>query len=346
MPQWRELPVQTDEKKQALFGLELLMRCRCDSTKLYMPIDWFDVHKMWEKSRRFRFFPHIKADTMIGLFEQICGYFDEHIGQDVHCLLWLSFPEASREKLSVVHEFICGVRESFPSAKFGVGTSTDNAYSATLCIMDSNVNDWSLIERCIQDAGEMEVEQAEMTASLKKTFGIALDALEEMVTKGIDLTDSDVVSHLQELILAICQIPQGRIHAFDVMTVLKEFEEYEERFYRILSLPRQNADSSLTCDWLVDRLHELAVNPKEIDVQRLERYLDILEKLTVTGSDKILARLEEATENLAHELTSEWMPEEAKRVCSVAINLLSRDNVWIIQREKRLLNIKTTMEYI
>lgn len=344
--QLRELPVQTNNKKQALFGLEILMRCRSNSTKLYMLIDWLDVRKMWEKSQRFWFFPHIKGGTMSDLFEQIRSNLNENIKRGAHCLLWLSFPEDSRDRLSVVQEFIWEVRGVFPSALFGVGTTTDKDYNATLCIMEGNSNDCAIIKQCIKDAGEMKVEQADMVAFLKRTFGTALETLEEMVADGIDLTDNEVVANLQELILAINQIPQGRVRAFSVSTVIDDFEELVERFYGILARPHQDAEASFTCDWLVSRLNSLAEEPDEVDAQRLERYLAIAKTLAENGSDKIRAYLAEAAEHLAHELTFEWMQEEAKAVWDYAIELLSQENLRIIQREGRLRYAQTNLELV
>lgn len=288
---------------------------------------------------------------------------------------------------------------------------------------------WATIKTCIINASEQEVKQAEMAAFLKRVFNTAIRALQDLVEAGIDLGDKVIVSRLQELILAICQIPQHRIHAFDVSTVLKEFEEYEEHFYGYLSLPKQDAETSFTCDWLIDRLADFAKNPpegeeygekltlymdlcgnlmrsgsnrirayladaleklaqsckyvtpdglyrflayyigeqnaensvccdfvvrkinyladhpNEVNSEVLDSYLDICEKLAENGSDKIRAYLVRATENLAQILTSEWMRDEAKMVWDFVIKLLSQENVRIIQREKRLLNAQTTINY-
>lgn len=72
--------------------------------------------------------------------------------------------------------------------------------------MDYNAK-WDTIETCIINAREWYVEQAEMISFLKRVFKTAIDALQDLVVAGIDLGDKDVVVRLQELILAICQIP-------------------------------------------------------------------------------------------------------------------------------------------
>lgn len=204
---------------------------------------------------------------------------------------------------------------------------------------------WATIKTCIMNAEQQAVEQADMSAFLKRVFDTAINALRDLVEAGINLSDKDVVARLQELILAICQIPQHRIHAFNVSDVIKEFEVYEEHFYGYLSLPPQDAETSIACDWIVDRLDDLAEEPKVIDTRRLKTYLEICEMLAENGSDKIRAYLVDASENLANELTSEWMQEEAKMVWSFVVKLLSQDNVRIIQREKRLLIAQTAIEY-
>lgn len=213
--------------------------------------------------------------------------------------------------------------------------------------MERNTDDnWATIQTCIMNAEMQSVEQTEMPAFLKRVFNTAIDALRELVEAGIDLGDNTVVAKLQELILAICQTPQHRILAFDVSEVIKDFEEYEVLFYGYLSLVKQDAETSFTCDWVVERLYYMAENPQKSDYQKLEFYMDICEKLNENGSDKIRAYLARATENLAHSFMSKWMRKEAKKAWIFAIKLLSQDNERIIQREKRLINAQDNIKLI
>jgi hypothetical protein len=207
-----------------------------------------------------------------------------------------------------------------------------------------NNDKWAIIKQCIDDAQNQIVEQADISVFLKKTFGAALGVLEELVSTGLDLEDKDVVVRLQDLILAICQIPQKRVRAFNVSDVIADFEGYEERFYELLSLPRQNAETSFSCVWIVDRLDYLAENPGKADAKKLDLYMGICKNLCSSGSDKIRAYLARATENLADIFTSEWMSDEAKKVWQVAILFLSYENVRITQREDRLLNAKRILK--
>lgn len=207
-----------------------------------------------------------------------------------------------------------------------------------------NNEKWTVIKQYIDDAQNLTVEQAAISVFLKKTFGAALGVLEELVSTGIDLSDNDVIASLQDLILAICQIPQKRVRAFNVSDVIADFENYEERFYELLSLPRQDAETSFSCDWIVDRLGFLAENPRMVDSKKLDLYIDICKNLCSSGSDKIRAYLASATENLADIYTSEWMSDEAKKVWQVAILLLSYENARITQREDRLLYAKRILK--
>ena len=127
---------------------------------------------------------------------------------------------------------------------------------------------------------------------------------------------------------------------------MNDFEEYEDLFYEYLSMLKQDAETSFTCDWIVERLNYLAENPQKSDYYKLDLYMNICEKLDENGSDKIRAYLTMATEKLAHEFMGEWMQKEAKRVLIFVIKLLSQDNKRIIQREKRLINAQYNLNLI
>lgn len=114
-------------------------------------------------------------------------------------------------------------------------------------------NYWSIIKQCIDDAKNKSIDQPQMATFLKSTFDIALDALTKLVQKGIDLSDKTTIYNLTELELAIAQIPQNRVRAFDVASVIDGFEDYYNRFFTYLSLPKQNAENSLSCSWIIGR---------------------------------------------------------------------------------------------
>lgn len=331
-------PIQIEDKEHALSCLELLSRLNDD---VILPIDWFDIRMLLEQNRRFWFYPSIKANNMAKLFEQVRHCLAVHMkGHSVHCVLWLDYPAGSSEQPDDIFAYFQTIRKAYPVSLLGINSSRRASYTATLCVMEGKParerDNWALIKGCVQDAETQKVDQADMAAFLKRTFCTALDTLEEMVADGLDLSDKDVVANLSELILAINQIPQGRVRAFSVSTVIDEFEELVERFYGILAQSRQNAETSFTCDWLVSRLNSLAYEPDKVDAQKLKRYLGIAETLVLNGSDKILAYMAEAAEHLAHELTSEWLQDEAKKVWQFTIEILSRENSRITQREGRL----------
>jgi len=114
-------------------------------------------------------------------------------------------------------------------------------------------NYWSIIKQCIDDAKNKSIDQPQMATFLKSTFDIALDALAKLAQNGIDLSDKMTIYNLNELELAIAQIPQNRVRAFDVASVIEEFEDYYNRFFTYLSLPKQNAENSLSCSWIIGR---------------------------------------------------------------------------------------------
>lgn len=233
---------------------------------------------------------------------------------------------------------------------------------------------WNFIERCRKDAREQIVEQPQMTAFLKKTYTVVLDELEKLIREGIDLSDKDIISNLRELELDLKRIPQQRIHAFSVSTVLEEFEDYEERFYLLLSIPKQNAETSFSCGWVTGRFdafsNELHYLNDSIDLlegvesyledgeslhckltekivnwgkekeqlterfaSKLHPYLLVCNNLIDNGSDMIRAMLADAVENLAHDLISENLLNEAGLVWHLVIQLLSQENIRISHRD-------------
>ena len=112
---------------------------------------------------------------------------------------------------------------------------------------------WPFIKRLIKEAEKQDVAQSEMPAFLKEHLTRILDTLEGMVQKSLDLSDRKVISNLKNLELALHQIPQHRIYSWDVPIVLDMFQEYVEHFYLILSIPKQNAETSFTSRWIINQ---------------------------------------------------------------------------------------------
>jgi hypothetical protein len=220
----------------------------------------------------------------------------------------------------------------------------------------NSVDSWSVIKELVQDVNERQVDQPKMSEFLKNQFDLILDTLDGLVRDGIDLSDRTVVSNLKELELALHQIPQHRVFAFDVSTVIEEFEEYIERFYMILSQPKQDAETSFTCSWIVSRLDSLAEAVsedqerddarKEIIPRQLKAYLDICQTLCKNGSDRIRAYVVDASEDLAHALTSASRQREARDYWQFVIYLLSQDNLRITQRKGRLMIAKDIIDHL
>lgn len=238
-------------------------------------------------------------------------------------------------------------------------------------------NKWAYIRSCMKDAKEKEVEQPQMTVFLKKSFTSALNNLEELVLDGIDLADRYVVVQLKQLELDLHQLPQQRVLAFDVSTVFEDFEDYVVRFYKLLSIPKQDAETSISCHWVIGRINyalkenreindslsilygimdsttERKLRKKKEQVLRhfasnmLNHYLFICYNLIESGSYTIRAMLADATEDLAHLLTSEGHLAEARFAWDLVIILLSqKDNFRITQRAGRLSLAQQMRKYI
>lgn len=131
---------------------------------------------------------------------------------------------------------------------------------------------WPFIKRLIKEAEKQEVTQQDMPAFLRAHFTMVLDTLRDMARKGIDLSDGQTASSLKNLELALHQIPQHRIYSLNAPIVLDMFQEYVEHFYLILSIPKQNAETSFTSRWIINQFESFL---SERDY--LDNYLSYLE---------------------------------------------------------------------
>ena len=220
-------------------------------------------------------------------------------------------------------------------------------------------NNWIIIKRLIKEAGETCVEQEQMPSFLKKTFALALDALEDLVRNGVDLNDKNLVANVKELELALAQIPQHRVFAFDAASVIEDFEPYEDRFLMILSYPRQDAENSIVCPRLMKKLEALSEQitediledetldsneeKKQALSDKTKASLAICHELSLNGSDGIKAFLVDAAEDLAHALSSADMQRAARGCWRFVVDILSEENPRITQRKIRLMNAKEVL---
>lgn len=203
---------------------------------------------------------------------------------------------------------------------------------------DAQRNDkWGYIRRYIQDSEECPISQTKMADFLKQNLGAALDQLEQMDSSDLDLNKEDVLINLKRFERALLLIPQRRIREYDASIVGELFNELVIRFYRILAAPEQTAENSLTCDWLVKNLDNLAEEPENVTAETLDVYLRISNMLITNGSNKIKVYLEDSIEALAHALVSAGKFSLAKRPWEYAIRLLSDEtNFMISQRFDRM----------
>lgn len=137
---------------------------------------------------------------------------------------------------------------------------------------------WPFIKRLIKEAEKQQVGQNEMPAFLKEHLTSVLDTLEGMVQKGIDLSDRSIVSDLMNLELTLHQLPQRRIYSRDASIVLDEFQEFIERFYVILSIPKQNAETSFTARWIINQFESFLSERDYLDNSLCYLEDDILEE--------------------------------------------------------------------
>lgn len=177
-------------------------------------------------------------------------------------------------------------------------------------------NNWAIIRSRIKAAELQEVERSKMAAFLKETFSFALDALDELVRQGIDLSERKVVTQLKELELALNQVPQRRVRAFDVSDVLDDFNEYVMRFYVLLSVPRQDAETSFSCRWVVGQIDAAVEEMRNLNdsLYLLDEAMFSTKKYVGEGISPLMEefgnereKMEQKKERLGKRLTSNLM---------------------------------------
>ena len=174
-----------------------------------------------------------------------------------------------------------------------------------------NMDNWAYIKQCIDEAKGKKVEQPQMADFLKKAFTSALDALEDLVKQGIDLADRSVVKRLKGLELDLHQIPQNRVRAFDGATVLEDFDEYFVRFYKLLSVPKQDAETSFSCRWVVGRIDSALE-----EIQYLKDSIDILDNVLISMMEFEGKDIDSLKEEFGceREILEQWKEKTVKSV--------------------------------
>lgn len=192
---------------------------------------------------------------------------------------------------------------------------------------------WPFIKRHIKEAEKQEVTQQEVPAFLREHFTSILDTLEDVAREGIDLSDRQIVSNLKKLELALHQIPQRRIYSWDAPIVLDAFQEYVERFYLILSIPKQTAETSFTVHWVINQFESFLTKRDYLD-----NYLSFIENDII--EEKVLLSCFESNRAKNHAKVKTRLKElEEKKK-----NLENEKDQWE-QRLKRHLELYLTICY-
>ena len=85
--------VEPTKRKRALFYLEMGLWWARGSHLWILPVDWFDVRRMWEMSERYHFLPLMEADNISALARLLTDRLGEIGGvKGARCILWLSLP--------------------------------------------------------------------------------------------------------------------------------------------------------------------------------------------------------------------------------------------------------------
>lgn len=129
---------EVEDKARALFYLTSIRIYQSSTTVIY-PLDWFDIKKLWRRSRRFFFYPIIIADTISSLLSLIM----EHIEtfkerKNKSCVIWLDVPTDAAANYSEIMDFTWDMRQDGIMLLLGVNSINGNKYLANITIMEES----------------------------------------------------------------------------------------------------------------------------------------------------------------------------------------------------------------
>lgn len=128
--------IKLKDKKRALFYLEMSMWCRNRDIKCFIPIDWNDIHKVWEKSQQFWFYPTFSENSLKELFNSIYHFSDAPLGaKKMRGVVWLTVPGDSKEIMSDIQEFVWHLRDRCDLLLFGLNVAPIQDHKAVLYLM-------------------------------------------------------------------------------------------------------------------------------------------------------------------------------------------------------------------
>lgn len=171
---------------------------------------------------------------------------------------------------------------------------------------------------------------------LKGIFDVILDEMISAAQKGeINLRDTATIQQLTNFLEMMHLLPARRVR-MEAPRIYEEFYGHILNFYKIMSIPQQDAETSFSFNWVLPQLEYYERHAKKASMDRISDILEICEALIANGSYKIRAELASVAISLSSELDSKMMLPESKRVRAIAIQTLSEENPWIEQREAKL----------
>lgn len=195
-----------------------------------------------------------------------------------------------------------------------------------------------------------------MVAFLKETLSDVLAALARLVRM-----DGFCMEEELPVLLAIKEAlfftVQQRVRGYDAADISDIFTPERWQYYRIVSWPKQDAETSIACEWAVDWLKEIK-RKLEVEIpdsedsygsikdqKRFYVLTKVCRNLIDNGSDHIRKDIYFAAHPLASVLYNECFFPEAAEAFSVALRALEYGpNKWILQQRKRLTAVEMALK--
>lgn len=130
--------IEIKDRLRALFYLEMSALYESSKREFKMPIDWFDIRRLCEINRRFRFHSPFVASTISSLFSLISKHIESFNAKaSTSCIIWLDLPAEARESHSEIMDFIREMRKGGMVLLLGVSSIPDQkAFKASVSILE------------------------------------------------------------------------------------------------------------------------------------------------------------------------------------------------------------------
>lgn len=129
--------VKINNRRRALFYLEMSTQYKQEEGLCKMQIDWFDIRSLWKKSNRFLFYSPIIGDTVSSLLSAVEKVIETaKVKSNTSCVIWLDVPTDAAANYSEIMDFAWDMRQNGIVLLLGVNAINGQKFLANITIME------------------------------------------------------------------------------------------------------------------------------------------------------------------------------------------------------------------